>query len=292
METPKELERLQQIWYIMAEHGRDVIIALAIIVVGLVAVKWLNQTLKKGLSKLPLTPARASVVRNIICVIMIAIVAMMASVEIGLPARPVLQILTIISLAAVGIIAVFRPLIPTLPFRVGNTVKAGDLLGKIEATTVLNTRMRTFDGKTVFIPNQKILNDIVINYHYTPSRRFKIDIYIRYNEDLMKAKQVLEAIMIEDTRVLIKPRPVVYVLDLANGYVKLGGRGWVDNLKYWQTKCDLLEKTKLCFDHEGITFAYPQLQVHHYGETPDSVNVAEMISEEYSRDEGGLNENQ
>ena len=39
-----------------------------------------------------------------------------------------------------------------------------DLLGKVEGTTFLNTRMRTLDGLTVFIPNRQIFNDIVINY--------------------------------------------------------------------------------------------------------------------------------
>lgn len=145
----------------------------------------------------------------------------MASIEIGLPPRPVLQILTIITLAAAGVIAVFRPLIPTLPFKVGNTVKAGELLGKVEATTVLNTRLRTFDGKTVFVPNRKILNDDIINYHFTPSRRFTVKVNIKYDQDLMKAKQVLEAIMIEDPRVLAKPRPVVYLMSLEKGYMEL-----------------------------------------------------------------------
>ena len=138
MRPLEELERLQREMPLMVEQGRQVIIALAIIVIGLVAVKWLNKTLKLGLSRLPLKPAQASVIRNIICVIAIAIVAVMASITIGLPPRPVLQYLTIISLAAAGTIAVFRPLIPTLPFKIGNTVKAGDLLGKVEAITSYN----------------------------------------------------------------------------------------------------------------------------------------------------------
>jgi small conductance mechanosensitive channel len=196
-------------------------------------------------------------------------VAIMAAVEIGLPSRPVFQILTIITLTTAGVIAVFRPLIPTLPFKVGNTVKAGDLLGKVEATTVLNTRLRTFDGKTVFVPNRKILNEDIINYHFTPSRRFTVKVNIKYDQDLMKAKQVLEAIMIEDPRVLAKPRPVVYLMSLEKGYMELQGRGWVENVKAFIVTRELLEKTKLRFDHEGIVLAVPQLQVHYSRENTD-----------------------
>jgi len=124
--------------------------------------------------------------------------------------------------------------------------------------------MKTFDGKTVFIPNSKILNDYVINYHFTGTRRVKVDVGIRYDQDILKAKQALEAVMIEDPRVKVKPRPVVYVLKMADSCVQLGGRCWVDNVKYWTSKCELIEKTKLRFDKEGIIIAFPQLDVHHY----------------------------
>ena len=148
----------------------------------------------------------------------------------------------------------------------GNTVEAGGLLGKVEATTFLNTRLRTFDGKTLYIPNRRILDDIVVNYHFTPNRRVYLDVGIRYDQDLLKAKRVLEMLMIQDPRVLATPRPVVYVTELAGSSVDLSGRCWVKNLEYWKTRCDLIEKIKLRFDHEGIVIAYPQLDVHHYGE--------------------------
>ncbi len=264
-----EIGKIKEIGDLMAQHGRDIIIALALVVVGLIVVKWINQALKRGLSNLPLSPTRASVIRNIVCVIILAMVAIMAAVEIGLPSRPVLQILTIITLTTAGVIAVFRPLIPTLPFKVGNTVKAGELLGKVEATTVLNTRLRTFDGKTVFVPNRKILNDDIINYHFTPNRRFAVKINIKYDQDLMKAKQVLEAIMIEDPRVLPKPRPVVYLMSLEKGYMELQGRGWVENVKAFIVTRELLEKAKLRFDLERIVLAMPQLQVHYSRENTE-----------------------
>jgi small conductance mechanosensitive channel len=173
-----------------------------------------------------------------------------------------------IILAAVGLIVLFRPYIPTLPFKVGNTIKTGDLFGKVEATTFLNTRLRTLEGLTIFVPNRKILDDYLINYHFTPTRRVKVNVGIAYDQDILKAKQIMEAIMIADPRVKTKPRPVVYVLELADSCVTLGGRCWVDNLKYWVTKCELTEKVKLRFDQEGIIIAFPQRDVHLYHETP------------------------
>jgi small conductance mechanosensitive channel len=180
----------------------------------------------------------------------------------GLHTIVVRRILLAVILAAIGLLVILRPYIPTLPFKVGNTIMTGDLLGKVEATTMLNTRLRTFDGKTVFVPNSKILNDYLINYHFTPNRRFEIDVGIGYDQDLLKAKRVLEELIVSDPRVLGTPRPIVYVTKLTDRCVELSGRGWINNLKYWRTKCDLLEKTKLRFDKEGIKIAFPQRDIH------------------------------
>lgn len=256
--------KMEEIARLMSLYGREVVHAFAIIVLGLILIKWINKGLKHFGQKLSISPARWATVRNIICVIMFTAVVSLAAMELGMAAKELTRFLAILTLATIAIIMVFRPLIPTLPFKVGNTVKTGDLLGKVEATTVLNTRLRTFDGKIFFVPNRQILNEIVINYHFSGKRQIKINIGIRYDQDLVKAKQVLESIMVEDPRVIAKPAPVVYVLNLASNCVELGGRCWVETRKYWATKCDLLEKTKYRFDNEGIVFAFPQLDVNFY----------------------------
>lgn len=259
-----QFAKYKAIGEVIASQGQDFVVALIILVAGLIATKLFIRLVRRIFERFKLQPAMASTVSNVLYVIMIFLVVAAALQYLGMNTLVIRRVLIGISLAVIGLIAVFRPLMPTLPFKVGNTVKFGDLLGKVEATTILNTRLRTFDGKTVFVPNSKILNDFVINYHFTHTRRIKINVGIGYDQDLLKAKQILEAIMIEDPRVKVKPRPVVYVLNLANSCVELGGRCWVDNLKFWTTRCELIEKTKLRFDQEGITIAFPQLDVHHY----------------------------
>jgi small conductance mechanosensitive channel len=79
----------------------------------------------------------------------------------------------------------------------------------------------------------------------------------------MKAKQIIDSIMVEDPRVNKTPRPVVYLMSLEKGYMELQGRGWTDNVKAFVVTRELLEKTKLRFDQEGFALAVPQLQVHY-----------------------------
>ena len=257
-----DLPRLRELGNDLTLHGRQMVLALVILILGLLAARWIHARLKQGLRKLYPKSKLAPLMCNLLYIIIVAIVIMGTAVELGAKPVNMIRLLTIIALIATGVAIFLKPFIPTMPFKVGNTVKAGDLLGKVEAITFLNTRMRTFDGKTFFVPNRQILGEIVINYHYTQTRRLKIDVGIRYDQDLLKAKRTLAAVMTEDPRVKTKPGPMVYVLNLASSSVDLGGRCWVDNKDYWVARCDLLEKAKLRFDSEGIQFAFPQLDLH------------------------------
>jgi len=257
-----EMSRLQALGETMTQHGTQMALALAILIIGLLAARWIHNRLSQAIRKRYPQSKVALMVCNLLYIIIVIIVILGTAVEFGAKPVNLLRLLTIVALIVTGVAIFLKPFIPTLPFKVGNTVKAGNLLGKVEAITFLNTRMRTFDGKTFFVPNRQILDDIVINYHFTQTRRVKIDVSIRYDQDLLKAKRTLESIMTEDPRVKPKPGPMVYVLNLASSSVDLGGRCWVENKDYWVARCDLLEKTKLRFDSEGIQFAFPQLDLH------------------------------
>ncbi|MFH1984620.1 MAG: mechanosensitive ion channel domain-containing protein [Pseudomonadota bacterium] len=263
------LERYQAILH---QYGFNLVRALVFLVIGLILMKAIARGLRLLLAKTRLKPATAATSTNVVKAILLLVVLLSAATEAGLDTRLVIRSLVVVTLAAVALIMLFRPYIPNLPFKTGNTIRTGAWLGKVEATTFINTRVRTFDGKTVFIPNSKILNDFVINYQFTPNRRIKIDVCVGYDQDLMKAKQTLEALMIADPRVVTDPRPVVYVLNLKLGYIELGGRAWVNNKVFWATRCDLVERTKFAFDQAGIKFANPKLDIfRHEGVSTDGV---------------------
>jgi len=259
-----QLKCIQRIEEIMTNHGQELLLSLVLLIGGLLIVRWLMKLVRLGLAKIVKNTATAVTIGNVIYVLLLSFVLIVAAAEAGIEILPVFRLVMAVLLVIVGLLILFRPFIPTLPFKVGQTLKAAGLLGKVEGTTFLNTRIRTFDGKVFFVPNTNIINDIVINYYYTPTRRMKIDIPIRYDQDLLKAKQLLEAVMIEDPRVKKTPRPVVWVLDVTKGCILLGGRCWADNLKYWATRVDLIEKAKLRLDNEGIKISYPHFGVHHF----------------------------
>ncbi|MCG8636698.1 MAG: mechanosensitive ion channel family protein [Desulfobacterales bacterium] len=268
--------KVDRMRHILMEYGVEMIQALVILVFGLILLQFVMKKLRIFMDKRAKDRTRATTLLGIIYILALVTIITAALVTVGFDSRNLFRLIVMIGLGGIVILLVLRPYLPTLPFKVGNTVKVGSLLGKIEATTMVHTRMKTFDGKTVFIPNSKILNDFVINYHYTPTRRLKIDIPIRHTRDILKCKQLMESLMIEDPRVLLKPaRPVVYVLNLVDGCIKMGARCWVNNPKFWITQCDLLEKILCRMDQEGITLAGRRQAIRLFHETPVLVSGQE-----------------
>ena len=62
---------------------------------------------------------------------------------------------------------------------------------------------------------------------------------------------------------MLKDHPIqVFVDQLADSAVMIGGRGWTATDDYWNVRWDITEKVKLRFDREGINIPYNQMDVH------------------------------
>lgn len=206
---------------------------------------------------------RALIIATRVAYFLVLLAGVMASLhQLGLSYRFLVRILLLVVLIGSALYMLLRPFMPTLPFRIGDVVLAAQVYGKVESISFLYTRLRTFDGKVVFVPNSKIIKETLINYHTTPYRRVDLDVTIHYEDDLDRARQVMVEIMRADERVLEKPAPTVFVLKLGDYGVHLGGRCWVPNLKYWKARCDMLELVKKRFDAEPrVSTALPRQEM-------------------------------
>jgi len=226
--------KLSELNNIALSYGKEMVLALAILVFGLIAAGYLKKYSYILLSKIIPKPSLVATITSVLYVLFILFLVVAVLKEAGVDPLVIRRM----------------------------------LMGKVEATTFLNTRIKTFDGKTVFIPNSKILNDYVINYHFTPHRRVAIEVGVKYDQDIMKAKQILETLFIEDPRILPTPRPAVNVKGWEQGAVILWARGWANNAKAFMTKCELKEKVTLRFQNEGIIMAFTRRDLHLFHQNP------------------------
>ncbi len=174
-----------------------------------------------------------------------------AGIAVGLALKDSLQ-----NFASGVMLIVFRP------FKAGDFIDAGGVMGIVEKITVFSTTMRTPDNKEVIVPNGNIYGGTITNFSARDTRRVDMVFGIGYDSDLLKAKSLLQEMVSADERILPEPEPVIAVGELADSSVNILVRPWVNSADYWGVYWDMQERVKLRFDKEGITIPYPQMDVH------------------------------
>ncbi|WP_218352743.1 mechanosensitive ion channel family protein [Alteromonas lipotrueiana] len=155
------------------------------------------------------------------------------------------------------------------PFKVGDTIEAEGHLGSVEEIQILYTIVNTFDNKRIVIPNGSLSNATLTNVSVYDKRRCDMTFGIGYDDDIDKAKEVLQRLYEEDERSLSDPAPRICVGGLGDNSVDLMFRPWVATDDLWPYYWDMQEKVKKAFDEEGISIPYPQRDVHIYKTNDD-----------------------
>ena len=129
---------------------------------------------------------------------------------------------------------------------------------------LFSTIIHTPDNQKQIIPNAGITSGVITNINAEPTRRIDLVIGIGYDDDIRLAKTTLEGLTKADPRILTDPAPTIGVAELADSSVNLNMRPWVKTEEYWDVRADLIEAIKLSFDEKGISFPFPQQDVHMY----------------------------
>jgi small conductance mechanosensitive channel len=250
----------------LIQYGTDLNLALSIVLGGVIGA-WLVAWLIQNRLRRAKAPEQRVVLTSRTIYVGFTVLGLLVALHtLGLQWGAIRRILGSLVLIGCLLVIVLRRYIPPLPFKAGDMVEVAGLLGIVESISIVNTRVKAFDGRTFFIPNNVVMKDKIINYHFTPNRRVDLTFGIGYKDDVLKAKALVAEILAEDPRILGDPAPRVFVMELAENSVNIRMWAWAKNADYFRTRCDLIEKVKLRFDCEGITIAYPQVDVHLHGE--------------------------
>ncbi len=122
--------------------------------------------------------------------------------------------------------------------------------------------MHSTDNKEMIIPNGQITADVITNYTTEATRRIDLVIGVSYDDDIHKAKQILMDTISGHELVLSDPKPNVMLKDLGASSVDFAVRPWVKTDDYWTVYGDLMEQIKTNIEAAGLSFPYPQQDVH------------------------------
>lgn len=249
--------------------GIKIVFALAVLIIGMWLAGLVTRLIGKAFVRAHMDMMLVRFLESIIKALLQMVVVIAALSQLGVQTTSLIAILGAAGLAiglalqnslsnfAAGVLLlVFKP------FKSGDFVEAGGVLGVVEHVRVFNSVLRTPDNREITVPNGKIYNDMITNYSARDTRRIDLVVGISYDADIRKAKAIIEGLLSEDARVLKDPAATWGVMDLADSSVNLYLRPWVASADYWNTRCDLLEAIKARFDANGIGIPFPQMDVH------------------------------
>ncbi len=149
------------------------------------------------------------------------------------------------------------------PFRVGDWVKVNEIFGEVKEIGLRNTRILSFDGNLVTLPNSSVVNSVVTDYHLPDDRvRIRLKVGVSYDSDPEKVKEVLLSVLRSDKRVLRDPEPKVFFVEMGDFALIFEVWFWVRARDMYETRSDINTKIFYELKRKGIEIPFPTRTVY------------------------------
>ncbi|HET9846534.1 MAG TPA: mechanosensitive ion channel family protein [Nitrospira sp.] len=154
------------------------------------------------------------------------------------------------------------------PFRIGDQVRTGDVEGTVEEINTRSTRIKTYDGELVTVPNMDVYSRAILVRTAFGVRRSRFTVGVGYSDSLDMARETLERVIRQTDGVLSNPEPWVHVTELAPSSVNFTVYFWTDarQTEVLQTGSRVACDIKRALDDAGIDIPYPHTVVLQKGE--------------------------
>lgn len=173
------------------------------------------------------------------------------------------------------------------PFDVDDTVEIGNTFGKVKALEFRYTKLKTFDGKDVYIPNSDVLTKPATNYTEDGFFRWSFVIGIAYEDNIDGAKRTVMEALRKDPMVIEDPEHENFVIEdeLATSTVNLKVFFWVDTKDFRRqaliTKGNVVRVVKEALEDNGYYLPADIQEIKLYGGESDfKVKLSQDAKEE------------
>jgi len=150
------------------------------------------------------------------------------------------------------------------PFEIGDWVEIGEREGIVTDITIVTTRIQTFDGEYVMLPNDEVSGQPITNRTRKGRLRIEVEVGIDYDHDPSRAAKIARETVKELEEVLQVPTPQVVGKRFGDSAIVLGVRVWIDNpsaRRMWRARTAVIESVTDAYDEAGIKIPFPQREL-------------------------------
>ncbi|PZW41503.1 small conductance mechanosensitive channel [Mesonia algae] len=277
----------KEFWYELQEKCIDYLIAIGpkalfaiiILVLGVFTIKILMRVLKRILEKSHTELSLRSFVESLSVFLLYGFLFFILGSILGIETASFLAIFgaagIAIGLALQGSLSNFAGGVLILvfkPFKVGDLIYANANLGFVQKIDILYTRIKTFDGRIITMPNGNLSNSDVDNRTMEKYRRIDLKLKFSYEVDIDSIREIIISTLKKHPNVIESPAPDVWLDEIGDYDLKVVARCWVESIDYWPAFWEQLEAVKKALDAEGIEIPIPKRAIYQEGVTKNSLS--------------------
>ncbi len=265
-----ELESIiEQLGHMAVQYGPKLLGAVLVLIIGFKVIKSILKGTGKMFEKRNIDATLQPFIKSIVNILLKILLVISVLGMVGIEMTSFIAILgaagLAIGLALSGTLQNFAGGVIILiikPFKVGDFIDAQGYMGTVKEIQVFNTILKTPDNRTIIIPNGGLSTSSLTNFSTEENRRVDFTFGIAYGDKFEQAKEILEKIITEDTRIFKDPEPVIVLHSLGDSSVNVVVRVWAEASDYWNIYFDTNLKVYTTFNNEGINIPFPQMDVH------------------------------
>lgn len=250
----------------LIENGPKLGGAVAILIAGFLAARFLGNILQGWLEKKQLEPP----VRMLICrVVRLLVIAFALLIALGTCGINITPLVTMFGVAGVGVGLALQGVLGNLvaglliiftkPFRVGEYIEIIGCSGQVSAIELFTTILVHPDRSRVVIPNRKIVGEVLHNYGTI--RQHDIRVGVAYSTNLPAAIALINELLARNTKVLKDVPPVVVVGAFGDSAIEILVKPWSPVADFGNASAEIKLAIVDAFRSRNVEIPFPQREV-------------------------------
>jgi potassium-dependent mechanosensitive channel len=149
------------------------------------------------------------------------------------------------------------------PINVGDVVEVGELVGIVQGIGFRSSRVRSFDGAEVIVPNGNLISNEMINWTLSDSyRRMDIRVGVAYGTDPERVLKLMKEVAANHELVNKNPEPRSYFIEFGDSSLNFRLLAWVNMDHRLEVESELNVLINKRLKEEGIEIPFPQRDLH------------------------------
>lgn len=273
------LERVNTSLLDLVGDGVKLVPALVVAIVILLLTRFLAQLIRRMVRRLGSRTIRSTSLQMLLTQtshVAVWVIGLLLASLVVFPGLGLGDLLALLGLGSVAIGFAFQDIFKNFlagvllllrePFQIGDQIIVNDFEGTVEEIDIRTTRIRTYQGERVLVPNSVVFTNAVRVLTAFPQRRTDLEVGVDYNTPLPRARELILQRLQDVEGVLAKPEPEVDIVGFGDSSIDLMVRYWTQPqiVSVRRTKTQVMTVIKQAFDQADITIPYPIRTLYYF----------------------------